>query len=68
MKKKFKWFAIAALLIMAIFCIEINISNCRYSSVNEDILDVVNSATLSILLILAIRFTYKKSNTKIKDW
>ena len=64
MNKKFTWFATAALLIMIIFCIEINISNYRYSSVDEDILDVVNSATLSILLILAIRFTYKKSKTK----
>ncbi len=66
MNKKFRWIAIAALLIVAIFYIEINISNMKYLSVDEEILDVVNSASLSILLILALRFAYKNSKTKLK--
>ncbi len=61
MKKKSKWFAITSLLILAVICIDINMINYKYLSVNEDILDIINSATLSIVLIIVIRFINKKT-------
>lgn len=61
MKKKSKWFAITSLLILAVICIDINMINYKYLSVNEGILDIINSATLSIVLIIVIRFVNKKA-------
>jgi hypothetical protein len=66
MKRMFKWYAIAGLLILAVVCIDLNLSNYKYASVDEEILDIVNSATLSILLIVAIRFVNKTSKTRMK--
>jgi hypothetical protein len=65
-KRRPKWFALISLLILAVLCVDLNLRYYRFSSVSEEVVDIVNSVTLSLLLIWAIRYVNNTSRSKTK--
>jgi|GEM_PF-3641705 len=60
MKKPIKWFVTAGLLILVIVCIEVNLNKSAYLPGDESLVDIINIATLSLFLILILRFIVRR--------
>jgi hypothetical protein len=64
MKNFIKWFAIILIMVLLVFCVDMNFHRKKFSTINDNLLIIINIASAAILLILIVRFFVSASKPK----